>query len=200
MNDRLLQKIIAKSEYKKGKTFLQNLEQRNQKDKTYLLWAACLAVLISLTFGITSFFYKQDTTQTLFAKHFKPYENVIAPISRNKNTQNTQERAFYYYETKQYNNALVTFDSLITTNPKNKTIYNFYKANIFLQQNTNTEKAIKILKHNSESSNYWKDKNLWFLALAYLKNNNKDLAIKTLEKVNTNFKKKQRLKLLKTLK
>lgn len=201
MEDKSIKKAIAKSEYKRDKDFLQSLEKRQKKTKPNYLVAASVVALLGLSIAFV-FFNKSESNDTLFAEYFVPYENVIHPISRGEKPTNMQERAFFYYESQQYKDALMVFDSLIKKEPGNKVIFNFYKANTLLKENKDVDVVIEILKNNIDTSDKWKDKNLWYLSMAYLKKDNRELALKTLKQLNTldsNFKMSQRLKLLEAL-
>jgi len=204
MEDKSLKKAIAKTEYERGKMYLQGLEKEQKKPpKKYYMIAASIVALLGICFSIYLFNTNNANTEELFANNFKPYDNIVIPISRDDAAKSKKERAFYYYESEQYDKSLKIFDSLLLDNSIDISIINFYKANIFLQQQTKLDEAIGLLESNINNTDKWKDKNLWYLSLAYLKQNKSDKAFSTLkkiEKLNSNFKKTQRLNLLKALK
>lgn len=203
MDDKSLKKIIAKVEYEKGKTFLQSIEKQ---PKTYFkpyAIAASILILFGLFFIWNILDSNRINSQDLYAENFNIYPNIVAPITRNASAKTMQERAFHSYESKDYYNALIIFDSLLIESKSDKHIVNFYKANIYLETQDSTAKAISLFKSNLERSHPWKDKNLWYLSLAYLKNNEPEEALKVLERLaksNSTFKQQQRLKLLNQLK
>lgn len=201
MEDKSLKKIIARAEYDKGKSYLQSLEAKQKRPKNYLSIAASIVVLLGIS--LTAIYYnKSSDSDALFAEYFEPYTNIVAPISRGNLPKTMEERAFYYYESKAYEKALKVFDSLLVVQPADATILNFYKANILLQQGKDLNKAIKLLEANSNITNTWQEKNLWYLCLAYIKSNDKGMAnkyLKQLDDMNSTFNKSKRLKLSETL-
>ncbi|BAO75260.1 hypothetical protein [Winogradskyella sp. PG-2] len=201
MENKSLKKVIAKSEYNKGKAYLEDLEKETSLSRPYIKVAASIVVLLGLTLTAV-FFNNNDNSEDLFADNFEPYNNIVAPISRGNLPKTMEERAFYYYESKDYDKSLKIFDSLLLTQQINKPILNFYKANILLQQDTNLNEAIKLLEANSAKTDKWKDKNLWYLCLGYLKSGNNEKASDCLKKLNdlkSSFKKIKRSKLFKAL-
>lgn len=190
--------VAAHKEYEKGKIKLQQIEKKSNSffSKKWLI-AASVLVIVSLS-GLL-FLPSEKSSDELFASYFEPYTNVIAPISRSDKKKSTLEIAFKNYENKKYAEALKGLEKSITK--ENKTALYLYIAvtNLKLE---NTNKAIAILEENLNDSNTWKDKYLWYLSLAYLKENKTEKAIETLKKLSkqvNNFKKVETLSLLKKL-
>lgn len=195
-----LKKIISIEERKKQKVFLQSVEKSIEKShKTKWLIAAS----ILLFFGISGYFFinKSESEEKLFAQYFSSYPNVVAPITRDDFKKNSIEIAFENYELENYNVAVSSFDEMIIKEPVEIEIIQFYKAICLLNLNKTAE-AIDVFNTNLTNSKTWKDKYLWYLSMAHLKNKNVDLAIKNLQilsKEKTNFKRKETLDLLKSL-
>ena len=190
--------VAAHKEYEKGKIKLQKIEKKSNSffSKKWLI-AASVLFIVSLS-GLL-LLPSEKSSDELFASYFEPYTNVIAPISRSDKKKSTLEIAFKNYENKKYAEALKGLEESITK--ENKTALYLYIAvtNLKLE---NTNKAIAILEENLNDSNTWKDKYLWYLSLAYLKENKTEKAIetlKTLSKEVNNFKKLETLSLLKKL-
>lgn len=190
--------VAAHKEYEKGKIKLQQIEKKSNSffSKKWLI-AASVLVIVSLS-GLL-FLPSEKSSDELFASYFEPYTNVIAPISRSDKNKSTLEIAFKNYENKKYAEALKGLEKSITK--ENKTALHLYISvtNLKLE---NTNKAIAILEENLNDSNTWKDKYLWYLSLAYLKENKTEKAIETLKKLSkqvNNFKKVETLSLLKKL-
>ena len=190
--------VAAHKEYEKGKIKLQQIEKKNNSffSKKWLI-AASVLVIVSLS-GLL-LLPSEKSSDELFASYFEPYTNVIAPISRSDKKKSTLEIAFKNYENKKYAEALKGLEKSITK--ENKTALHLFIAvtNLKLE---NTNKAIAILEENLNNSNTWKDKYLWYLSLAYLKENKTEKAIETLKilsKEVNNFKKVETLSLLKKL-
>ncbi|TMM30484.1 hypothetical protein FDT66_06890 [Polaribacter aestuariivivens] len=190
--------VAAHKEYEKGKIKLQQIEKKNNFffSKKWLI-AASVLFLVSLSSLL--FLPSEKSADELFASYFEPYTNVIAPISRSYKNKSTLEIAFKNYENKKYAEALEGLEGSITK--ENKTALHLYIAVTNLELE-NTNKAIAILEKNLKDTNTWKDKYLWYLSLAYLKEKKTEKAIKTLKTLSkevNNFKKLETLSLLKKL-
>ncbi len=204
--DKSLKKIIAKAEYKKGKAYLSQLESRSKSSYSNIRIAASVLLVLGLTIGVFLMLNSKDQvhSEDLFVEYFEPYQNIIAPITRDssKDNLNGLERAFFNYENQQYELALRSFDSLLMYSDFDKSTLRFYKANTLLKLNQDLSECIKIFEQNINESDQWKDKNLWYLSLAYLKSNEQDKAIETLnrlKKLDSNFKNTKQLRLSKAL-
>lgn len=161
------------------------------KKQLFKLWhiAASIAILLgaSWLFFLNS---QSKNTEELYASYFEPYRNIVQPIVRGEHKTDMQFKAFEAYEVKDYKNAILYFNTILKEKP-NSTI-SFYKANTLLQLNK-TREAITILETNIKNFDTLQDRNLWYLALAYLKENNIDASKKTLEQLlsQSEFKNKE---------
>ena len=190
--------IIAHKEYEKGKEQLMRIEKNSWSYKNWFVAASILLLVSSFTYF---FFLNEVNTEQLFQENFDPYTNIIAPISRNDKSKTNIEIAFENYELKNYKKAIEDFNQLKTSSKLDLAIINFYIAVSELAED-NTANAIKILVENTNVPNSWKDKYLWYLSLAYLKNNNLEKAklnLTKLSKLKSNFKETETLMLLKKL-
>lgn len=190
--------IIAHKEYEKGKEQLMRIEKNSWSYKNWFVAASILLLVSSFTYV---FFLNEVNTEQLFQENFAPYTNIIAPISRNDKSKTNVEIAFENYELKNYKKAIEDFNQLKTSSKLDLAIINFYIAVSELAED-NTANAIKILVENTNVPNSWKDKYLWYLSLAYLKNNNLEKAklnLTKLSKLKSNFKETETLMLLKKL-
>jgi len=159
--------------------------------------AASLILLIGISWLL--FFYTQSTsTAELYASNFEPYRNVVQPIVRGEDKEDIQSKAFKAYESKDYKNAIVFFDQILQEDPS--TTISFYKANTLLQLNKTSE-AITLLETTVKSADTFQDRALWYLALAYLKEDNVDASKKTLKQLiaQSKFKSKEATALIKQL-
>lgn len=196
-----LQIIIAKQEAESTKKLLQSFDKISKKNyKKWMVAASFVAFISIIGFWI---FNNNPSSDELFSQYFSPYENVIQPISRADKSKDIKTIAFENYELGNYTDALLNFDSLLSNyyNNKDKEIIIFYKAIIHLELNQ-PKKAILLLKENLQQNLKWRDKNEWYLALAYLKTNNIVEAKKvllSLSQLENNFKEKETLLLLKSL-
>jgi tetratricopeptide (TPR) repeat protein len=142
------------------------------------LVAATLALLISLTYFSTR--PADPQPQELFAVHFEAHRNIVQPLVRSSAPKDESSIAFLHYEKGEYNSAIPLFDELYaeTRAPH----FLFYKANALLAINESTE-AIRVLQEHLQTDGELRSKSHWYLALAYLKENDVEKAKKTLEVV-----------------
>lgn len=162
-------------------------------------WQIAASLLILLGTSLLLFFNSQsNSTEKLYASYFEPYRNIVQPIVRGEHKDDIQFKAFEAYETKDYKNAILHFNEILKEKP-NATI-SFYKANALMQLNK-ANQAIIILEANIKNADTLQGRNLWYLALAYLKNNNIDASKKTLNLLlsQSNFKTKEATVLIENL-
>lgn len=196
-----LKTVIAKEEQAQLKQELQFLENSTEKPtKNYTKWLVAASIMVLL--GISSFWYfgqSNLSNEDLFATNFEPYRNVVHPIVRGETSDDLKTKGFIAYETKNYKEALNSFDTLLNEN--DDATISFYKANILLQLNK-TDEAISILSNNYNLPEKLKAQQQWYLALAYIKTEANEKAKTVLKGLiaNGNFKKTEAERLLKQLK
>src|SRR5690606_16960572 len=110
--------------------------------------------------------------EKLYAANFEPYPNIVAPTVRNSDTaQSNIEKAFRYYDDGEYAKAAAAFKiwyDLDTTGDAN-----FYYA-ISLMADQQVENAIEALEDPDwEIPERYRVQTNWYLALGYLKTNNR---------------------------
>ena len=160
------------------KTAFQKIDMQQKKSwKTPLLIAASFAFLIALG----SYFYTQpsNNSKQLFAQNFEVYPNVIHPVVRGDETQSTLEKAFVYYENKDFTHFIKTLESNNYTKPD----YNFYLANAYLAEGNTTQSIALLQSYLNQQNMPYHNEATWYLALAYLKQGATKKAKKYLEKV-----------------
>lgn len=152
------------------KTQIQQFEGKVKlKYKSYTLWLVAASIIV--LFGIGYFVVFQNTVnnETLYAENFEPYRNVIQPIIRSTVSVDLKTQAFTAYEKKEFKKAIQLFSKIQKTD--SEAYYIFYKANSFLALD-DTNEAIILLKKYSSTQGDFTEKAQWYLALAYLKENN----------------------------
>lgn len=180
------QQLKAAIHLQKRQEIKQQLQQLDSFSNTKTLfrkWFYIAATFILIIgSGVWLFFQKPDVKQ-LFATYYQPYPNTILPIVRgNNNTQNTFD-AFRVYDNQDYEKASILFDKLFEKEQKEYAL--FYKAICLLQINKTTE-AVDILKNFKFTSNEFIIMSKWYLAMAYLKLNDKTAAIPLVKFVSEN--------------
>lgn len=196
-----LKKAIEGEDDANFKNLIYDLERQvnnSTKKRSYGKWLAAASIILLL--GISYFFNmgQKLSTDELFIQNFEPYRNVILPIERSSEQQDKKALAFIAYEKGEYETAITLFSSLyvVTKEP----YYLFYKANALLKLERAKE-AVPLLLAHLKTKDTLTEKTNWYLALAYLKINDKSNAKKSLKKViiNGKYKTKEAKKLLKEI-
>ncbi|MEP0675114.1 MAG: CDC27 family protein [Nonlabens ulvanivorans] len=122
------------------------------------------------------------TTLELFESNYEPYRNVMGGIERGEEIkEDLISKAFYTYEIKDYTTAAILFEQLYETDQQS--MYLFYHANAQLGKG-NTQKAISLYKQHQNVQDDFYARSRWYLALAYLKNDQIQESIAVLEGIS----------------
>ena len=199
--DKHLKKAITAEERKLKKAYLKILETSLKGSKKKINWRIAASILILI--GLGSYFIlfnKSLNNDELYANYFSPYENVVAPIVRDKVTLTKKAEVFSLYEQAEYKKALEKFNQLTPQDSIDVATLNFYKANTYLQLNA-FEKA-KNLFSKTQKNEEWSQESLWYLALISIKLNDIDAALNYLQelKVKDTFKNEEVEELINLLK
>lgn len=202
-----LKNVIENDDDENYRALISNLEGRfneTGKKSSFTKWlvAASIILLLGFSYFFTSNYNTTVSSNELFASYFVPYRNVIAPIERSDSNgvtqQNEKTQAFIAYEKGEYKKAILLFTKLYTATKE--PYYLFYKANALLKLERANE-AVPLLLEHLKTKDTLTDKTNWYLALAYLKIENKAKAKELLNTVITNgsYKSKEAKKLLEEL-
>ena len=193
-----LQDTLVLNDREQIKKELQDWDKAQNKSR-FKPWQIAASIIILLGTSLLLFFNSQSSsTEELYASYFEPYRNIVQPIVRGEHKDDVQSKAFEAYEAKDYENAILYFNEIINDEPS--ATISFYKANALLQLDK-ANQAISILEANVKNPDTLHDRNLWYLALAYLKNNNIDASKKALKQLlsQSKFKSKEATILIKDL-
>ena len=117
----------------------------------------------------------------LFSEYFKPYPNVLAPITRSSNASSTNlSDVMSLYDTKQYDKAILGFNQLIEE-PVLKNEILFYKGVALLAKGEAAE-ALYHFELMEEVSSF-NDQRKWYLSLAYIQLEDVDNAVVLLHEI-----------------
>ncbi len=140
-----------------------------KKYRAQIAVAASVIVIIASTLLITISKRQTDVNEYL-NKFFVPYPNLIHPTQRANDDQlSNDELAYYYYDNKQYELAIKSFEEQLK---KQENIANliFYLGNSYLFAGE-TDKAIKNFTILLDKYEVYQNQARWFLSLCYLKEN-----------------------------
>lgn len=181
------------------KRHLQDIESNisnRQSLKTW--WFAAAAILLFVSFGYY-FFNKEYTNDSLFAEYYQPAKNIVHPIVRNETEENEETNAFIAYQQQDYKVAQQLFHSLFESTQKSEIL--FYEA-ISMLETDQIDLAIQKLEAHKQFNDAVSSRTNWYLALAYLKQNNIEKVktiLKDIVSSTSTFKYKEVKKLLKKL-
>ncbi len=173
------QEAIKRNERADLKRFLQGVDIPKQ-NKTFQ-WIAIAASFIGIVLiSIFSIYYYSSTdSSNLYAEYFQPYPNEVAPLVRGENDDSPISEAFNAYELENYELSANLFENI---NEDYSLLYAGI-SNLELNQN---QKAIDQLKTLSLQNGKYQDAAEWYLALAYLKNNETEKAKELLNSIVQN--------------
>ena len=185
-----LKKIVAVKQQEDLKSTLIEIENRSQKNSRLMLipkkWMVAASFLILTSLGIWGIQSKYfPSNKAIYANYFEPSRNIVQPIVRGENLNTIEYRAFVAYEAKNYHKAINLFNSV--KNP-DQVYIDFYKGICFLAINK-PEESIDLLKSVAETNDLnnkhkgFNKKAQWYLALAYVKINDDQNAIKELTEI-----------------
>tara|TARA_R110000868_G_scaffold373423_1_gene637516 strand:- start:8383 stop:9111 length:729 start_codon:yes stop_codon:yes gene_type:complete len=199
-----LKKVIKNDDNDNFRNLISELESKAKIEspmvrRTYMKWLAAASILLLLGLSYFLTLDQKATSNELFTSYFEPYRNVVQPLERGSDQQDEKSLAFLAYEKGEYDKAIALFSELYTTTKE--PYYLFYKANALLKLEKANE-AVPLLLEHLQTKDTLTEKTNWYLALAYLKLNDKPNARITLEKViaDGNYKSTEAQKLLKEFK
>lgn len=156
----------------------------------FISLAAAIAALISLFF---IFDIATPSNEKLYAEYFK--EDPGLPVAMGANSSYDFSDAMVDYKAEKYELAIAKWTTLLADDPQNDTL-NYFIANS-LMNSDQIEKAIPMFQQvakNSESR--FKDKAQWYLALAFVHQNDREALSKLDSDQNDQFG--ERIEALKT--
>lgn len=181
-----LQAALHLNERATLKTKLQKFEQQETKiaempKRSAWLVAAAFVLVIASTIWIL--FQKPDA-QELYRVYYEPYPNIVAPVTRSEaKVDSTIQYAFLMYEAGNYENAALIFQKIYANS---KAPFALMYLGICNLQTEKTTAAITILKTAASEKNEYAFIAKWYLAMAYLKNDEPLLALPLVQVVANN--------------
>jgi tetratricopeptide (TPR) repeat protein len=194
-----LKVTIFRHERHKLKHQLQDVERTIISKKAQKIWwlvAATIIVLISLGYFVPRPSY---TNIELYAMYFEPAQNIVHPIVRDVVQDSDETRAFVAYQKKDYARAAQLFKSVFQSNNNSEIL--FYEA-ICLMELDRIDQAIEKLETHGKYTDLVSNKTNWYLALAYVRQNDFEKAKAILTSITTkkgSYKYKEAKMLLKKL-
>ena len=206
-----LKQVIRASQQEELKSKLSQIEEKAQKNTRFMIvpkkWIVAASLALITTFGVwtvKSLYYPSH--EAIYETYFQVDRNTIYPVVRGESIKTIEFRAFVAYEAHNYYKAINLFNSVKNSD---ETHIIYYKALCFLALDK-TGEAINLLNNvaiNNKLDNTsvsLKEKANWYLAMAYLKNNETAKAVARLSIIennpDSNFKKQEAKEVLNYLK
>jgi len=198
-----VQRVIRERESEQLKSKLKSFESEiktrelNDEKTPWFNWRIAAAVLLFMSagwFGYEAFFGVNNLE--LYASNHETYPNTVYAITRSDTINSIERQAFVAYESQDYNIAITHFNSI----EKPESYISFYKAQTYLELG-DIEKAKELFKENTAAASPFITESHWYLALIYLKQNDRVQAKKELKLVlkKPKYKREEAKKLLNTL-
>ncbi|WP_299125245.1 tetratricopeptide repeat protein [uncultured Winogradskyella sp.] len=183
-----LKRVVKEKRHKELKSKLNQFETKAKIEKTdkkpsfsYLKIAASIIILITAGwFGYQNFF--SINYENLYSENYNSYPNTVYSITRSDSTNSPEREAFVAYEAANYQLAIEKFDKA-----KSKDYFNFYKAQSYLNIKQ-YEKAKHLLETVIKTDEEFVAESHWYIALIYIKEENKTKAIEYLNQLVEKYK------------
>ena len=156
-----------------------SLPLRNTNKPTYIKYAAAVAVLV-LIGSITLFSGKNLSSKEIIDRYYKTYEPPTTQRSGMIVTNDDFKMALEFYNTHNYEKAAVLFDKVLKSNPKDmQSVLLNGVANF--EDKKYPEAKQSFVNVINDNNNLFIETAKWYLALCYVRTNDKEKAVKQLE-------------------
>ena len=163
------------------KATIKQFETANNKQtfqQKYFKWIAAATTITFILIALNQYIQKPKP-ETLFQEFYTGYPNIIAPTERSKNNiDSLTQSAFAAYDREAFKEALEGFKIL---EEQQKTAYTSLYIGICYLELKNSIAAIEILQKAISLNNTYSLTAKWYLALAYLQNDQPESAIEILK-------------------
>jgi len=154
---------------------------RFRKSQVYIRFAAVTAILI-LVGGITLFTGKNMTSDQIIDRYYKAYEPTTTLRSGVAAVNNDFTLALQFYNTRDYEKAADLFNKVLKSNPRDMQTALLNGVSNFEDKKYPDAKESFVTVIN-DNNNLFIETAKWYLALCYVKTNEKDKAVKQLEMI-----------------
>jgi len=176
-----LKKAITLNERAELKRKLTSFEPKKAKVKSFKIWYAAASLFLIAGLG---FYFSQNSNTAIYEEFYQSYPNVVAPTVRGEQKEDTKSEAFYEYDSGNYEKSLALFSAIYESEKDDYAL--FYKA-LSQMELQKTNDAINTFKQfDLNKNNAFTPFVKWYLALAYLKDNQKENAMQLLKSLSEN--------------
>jgi tetratricopeptide (TPR) repeat protein len=146
------------------------------------------------------FYFSQNSPAAIYDEFYQTYPNVVAPTVRGENETNIKTEAFFEYDNGNYEKSLALFSKIYAAEKVDYAL--FYKALSQMELQKTTAAIVAFNQFDLSKKNAFTPFIKWYLALAYLKENQNEKALPLLKSLSEteNTQQEMALKLIKKLK
>jgi hypothetical protein len=177
--EKSVQEALKRNERAELKSFLNGIEMPKETKiyRWFAIAASFVGIVLISTFSI--YYFPEKSSSNLYATYFQPYPNEVAPVVRGQNLNTPITDAFQAYENENYKLSSKLFEDI----PEDYALLYGGISNLEIDQN---QKAINQFKKLSLQKDKYQEISEWYLALAYLKNNETKNAKEVLNSIGQN--------------
>ena len=152
---------------------------RRAKRQVYLKYVAVIASLL-IVGSVTFFSGSNMSSEKIINRYYKVYETPAAQRSGTAEMNNDFTLALEFYNTHDYQKAAILFSKILEKNPKDMQTELLNGVANF-EDNKYPEAKLSFAKVVYDDNNLFIETAKWYLALCYVKTDEKDKAIQQLE-------------------
>jgi tetratricopeptide (TPR) repeat protein len=142
-------------------------------------WLVAASVLVIVALGSWLFLNRDTKEEKLFAAYFQPEPGLISAMGTSDNY--LFDRAMVDYKVGDYDAAIKTWESLLTSKPENDTL-NYFIGSAYLMKEKEETAIAHFKKVIANENSFFRNDAMWYTGLALLKSNRKTEALGFIER------------------
>jgi len=176
-----LKKAITLNERAELKRKLTSFEPKKAKVKSFKIWYAAASLFLIAGLG---FYFSQNSNKAIYEEFYQSYPNVVAPTVRGEQKEDIKSEAFYEYDSGNYEKSLALFSAIYESEKDDYAL--FYKALSQMELQKTNDAINTFNQFDLNKNNAFTPFVKWYLALAYLKDNQTEKAMPLLKSLSEN--------------
>ncbi len=179
-------RLFGKEELKKKLITIHNeLEIKETKRPSDIKWYLAAASVAAIITVVSIFYFTGDqiySNDKLYAMHYKTYDADISTRSGNLNSELTLFKALEHYGAKNYEEASVLFNEILTNDESNMEAL-FFLGLSQMEQEKFEEAIVSFESIIENESIIYMSNARWYLGLCYLKADNNQKAVEQFRRI-----------------
>lgn len=171
-----VKKAITLNERSDLKNKLQSFETSKPKVKSFKIWYVAASIVLLCGIG---FYFAQNATSVIYDDYFQSYPNIVAPTVRGEMKEDSKSEAFFEYDNGNYKKSLELFSKIYDS--ENVDYALFYKGLSLMELEKTKDAIVTFKQFDLSKNNAFTPFVKWYLALSYVKENQKEKAIPLLK-------------------